>query len=140
MSCLYVVEQGSKIKHIEGQFVLEVKVGEDRIIPDETLESISIFGNSVLTTQAIKACLEKDINVSFLSTKGKYFGRLLSNTSTNPDRLKAQVYLSDNAEECLKIDKYFKDGDNIRIYRLQEYEEVKVYGTRNYADEEIIVI
>lgn len=39
-----------------------------------------------------------------------------------------------------KIDKYFKDGDNIRIYRLQEYEEVKVYGTRNYADEEIIVI
>ena len=39
-----------------------------------------------------------------------------------------------------KIDKYYKDGDNIRIYRLQEYEEVKVYGTRNYADEEIIVI
>ena len=39
-----------------------------------------------------------------------------------------------------KIDKYFKDGDNIRIYRLQEYEEVKVYGTRNYANEEIIVI
>ena len=82
MSCLYVVEQGSKIKHIEGQFVLEVKGGEDRIIPDETLESISIFGNSVLTTQAITACLEKDINVSFLSTKGKYFGRLLSNTRT----------------------------------------------------------
>lgn len=37
MSCLYVVEQGSKIKHIEGQFVLEVKGGEDRIIPDEAL-------------------------------------------------------------------------------------------------------
>lgn len=105
MSCLYVVEQGSKIKHIEGQFVLKVKGGEDRIIPDETLESISIFGNSVLTTQAIKACLEKDINVSFLSTKGKYFGRLLSNTSTNPDRLKAQVYLSDNTDECLKFGK-----------------------------------
>lgn len=119
MSYLYVVEQGSKIKHIEGQFVLEVKDGEDRVIPDETLERISIFCNSVLTTQATKACLEKDINVSFLSTKGKNFGRLLSNTSTNPDRLKAQVYLSDNAEECLKIDKYYKDGDNIRIYRLQ---------------------
>jgi len=39
MSYLYVVEQGSKIKHIEGQFVLEVKDGEDRVIPDETLES-----------------------------------------------------------------------------------------------------
>ena len=39
-----------------------------------------------------------------------------------------------------KLDKYYRDDDNIRIYRLQEYEEVKVYGTRNYADEEIIVI
>lgn len=105
MSCLYVVEQGSKIKHIGGQFILEVKEGENRVVPDEILESISIFGNSVLTTQAIKACLEKNINVSFLSTKGKYFGKLMSNTATNPDRLKAQAYLSDNIDECLKFAK-----------------------------------
>jgi len=105
MSCLYVVEQGSKIKHIGGQFILEVKDGENRVVPDEILESISIFGNSVLTTQAIKACLEKNINVSFLSTKGRYFGKLMSNTATNPDRLKAQAYLSDNIDQCLKFAK-----------------------------------
>ena len=39
-----------------------------------------------------------------------------------------------------KLDKYYRDDDNIRIYRLQEYEEVKVYGTEDYSDEEVIVI
>ena len=38
-----------------------------------------------------------------------------------------------------KLDKYYRD-DNIRIYRLQEYEEVKVYGTEDYSAEEVIVI
>ena len=39
MSCLYVVEQGSKIKHIGGQFILEVKDGEYRVVPDEILKA-----------------------------------------------------------------------------------------------------
>ena len=39
MSCLYVVEQGSKIKHIVGQFILEVKDGEYRVVPDEILKA-----------------------------------------------------------------------------------------------------
>ena len=39
-----------------------------------------------------------------------------------------------------KLDKYYRDDDNIRIYRLQEYEEVKVYGTEDYSAEEVIVI
>ncbi|ESL02974.1 CRISPR-associated protein Cas2 [Catonella morbi ATCC 51271] len=39
-----------------------------------------------------------------------------------------------------KIEKFYRDSDNIRIYRLQEYEEVRVYGTEDYSAEEVIVI
>ena len=39
-----------------------------------------------------------------------------------------------------KIEKFYRDSENIRIYRLQEYEEVRVYGTEDYSAEEVIVI
>lgn len=39
-----------------------------------------------------------------------------------------------------KIEKFYRDSDNIRIYRLQEYEEVRVYGNEDYSAEEVIVI
>jgi len=39
-----------------------------------------------------------------------------------------------------KIEKFYRDGDNIRIYKLQEYEEVRVYGVEDYSAEEVIVI
>lgn len=39
-----------------------------------------------------------------------------------------------------KIEKFYRDSDNIMIYRLQEYEEVRVYGTEDYSAEEVIVI
>ena len=39
-----------------------------------------------------------------------------------------------------KIEKFYRDGDNKRIYKLQEYEEVRVYGVEDYSAEEVIVI
>lgn len=103
MSCLYITEQGSIIRAEKGKFIVECKKDILRTIPDETLESIVIFGNTQLSTAAIQKCLEKGIKVSFLSTKGLYFGRLESTGFVNAARLKKQIYLSDNMQQVVEF-------------------------------------
>lgn len=96
MSCIYVTEQGSKMSVREGKFVIECKDGMRREIPEEIVESIMVFGNIEVTYGAQKKILEKGISMSFLSTRGRYFGRLHSTSHVSGERLKKQVYLSDD--------------------------------------------
>lgn len=105
MSCLYVVEQGSKILFDNNQFVVEQVDGSKKFLPGEILESIMIFGNVHMTISVFQRCLRKGIRVSFLSSKGHYFGRLESTSFTNPMRIKKQVYLSDSNEQTLLFSK-----------------------------------
>ena len=105
MSCLYISEQGVRVTVGEGKFIVESKNGMRTYVPQETLESIMIFGSVRMETAAQKACLERGIRVSFLSTRGRYYGRLESTSHTNPGRLKKQVYLSDQQGKCLELGK-----------------------------------
>ncbi len=105
MSCLYVTEQGSRISVEQGKVVVECKDGMRRLIPEQTLESIVIFGNVLLTLPAQKTCLEKGISVTMLSTGGHYFGRLVSTSHVNARRLKKQIYLSDDPDQTLLLGK-----------------------------------
>lgn len=105
MSCLYVTEQGAKITVEQGKMVVECKDGMRRLIPEQTLESIVIFGNVMLSLPAQKECLENGISVTMLSTGGHYFGRLVSTSHMNARRLKTQIYLSDDPEQTLLLGK-----------------------------------
>ena len=51
------------------------------------------------------ALLERGISTSLLSTRGNYFGRLVNTSAVNAERLKRQVYLSDDMEQCLAFAK-----------------------------------
>lgn len=110
MSCMYVAEQGSKIINENGKFIVECKDGMRRIIPEATLESIVIFGNSVLTLPAQKKCLSNGIDVSLFGRRGHYFGRMVSTGHVNVRRFKNQVYISDNEKEKLKFAKLILDA------------------------------
>lgn len=101
MSCMYVTKQGSEISVREGQFIVTCKNGMKRMVPEEVLESIIIFGNVQLTSSALQHCLSRGINVSLLSTKGRYFGRLISTSAVKAERLKKQVYISDDETKVL---------------------------------------
>lgn len=103
MSCLYVTEQGAKVNVGQGSFIVECKDGSRRMIPQETLESIMILGNTSMTTACMKECMQRGIKVTFLSSNGRYFGRLESTSHTNAMRLKNQVYLSDNFDFTLQF-------------------------------------
>lgn len=105
MSFVYVTEDGSKIG-INGGFITVLHENNDIIkIPKETVEGISIFGNSQVTTQCMKFCLKKGIRISFFSKIGSYFGCLLSTSHVNVGRLKQQVFLSEDESFCVELSK-----------------------------------
>lgn len=122
MACLYVTEQGSSLTVSGDKIVVKCKSGLERLLPVEIVESIMIFGTVLMTTQAIKVCLEKKISVTFLSTKGGYFGRLESTTGYNGERLKKQVYLSDDPQSCLEFSgKVLKAKVHNQLILLRRY-------------------
>lgn len=107
MSCLYVMEYGVKISLGQGTVDLIGRDDSKRMIPIETLESIVIFGNITMSSTCMRECLRRGINVTFLSKRGRYFGRLVSTSHGNSERLKNQIYLSDNIEFTLEFTKKF---------------------------------
>ena len=105
MSFVYVVEDGSKMSIDGGCLKITYKSGEVSKMPKETVEAISIFGNSQMSTQCTKFCLEKGIRVSYFSKNGSYFGCLLSTGHVNIKRLKKQIFLSEDKDFCVKLSK-----------------------------------
>ena len=105
MSCVYVTEQGANVSVGEGKLIIECKNNQKRYIPIETVESLVVFGNIHISLGAHKALLERGVNTSILSTRGRYYGRLINTSSINAERFKRQVYLSDNREQCLVFTK-----------------------------------
>lgn len=105
MACMYVTEQGSKLSFRNGKFIVDCRNGMKRMIPAELLESAVLFGRVEMTSGFLKQCLARGVSVSMLSSGGHYFGRLESTSHTNADRLKSQVYLSDDPEQTLTFAK-----------------------------------
>lgn len=101
------------------------------MIPEEVLESILIFGNVQFTPAAIQHCLSKGISVSFLSTKGRYFGRLISTSSVNADRLKRQIYLSDDDNKAVVFaQKSLSAKVHNQVVLLRRYARYSVNGDK----------
>lgn len=80
MSTLYITTQGSNVQKRSGQFL--VCKGADIIqnVPETQIHQIVLVGNINLSTPAVSFCLEKDIEVVYLSQGGKFKGRLVGNS------------------------------------------------------------
>lgn len=78
MKTLYVSQQGCYLS-LRQEAIL-IKRGN--LLLDEVqlplLEQILIFGKSQVTTQVIRACLQRDIAIAYLSRMGRCYGRILS--------------------------------------------------------------
>ena len=105
MSFLYIVDNGSEVAISGGTFVITKKNNEITKVPKETIEGISIFGNSYMTTPATKYCLSKGIRVSFFSKTGSYYGCLMSPGHVNVGRVRNQVHLTEDEDFSLAFSK-----------------------------------
>lgn len=96
MAHLYLTDSGSVLGVDGGRYVIKQKNELIRSIPKESIESISIFGNSTITTPCIQSILISRTPVCFFSSKGKYFGRLHGIESEKITLLKNQFEAFDN--------------------------------------------
>ncbi len=78
MKTLYVSQQGCYVNLDQETLLVKQK---DQILAQvqlPLLEQVLIFGKSQITTQAIRACLWRNIPVAYLSRMGYCYGRLMS--------------------------------------------------------------
>jgi len=77
MSVLYLTEQGSSIKKTGRRLIVEKDGNKLLDLPLIKLNTILIYGNVQISTQAMAILFNEGIDVSFLNMRGKLKGRLL---------------------------------------------------------------
>lgn len=95
MGFLYVNESGAVIGVEGNRCTVKYKGGMKKLIPIESLEGITILGQSQVTTQCLEECMARGISLSYFSKGGKYFGRLHSTGHVNTARQRKQCALYD---------------------------------------------
>lgn len=76
MSVVYVTTQGATVQRRSGQLVVFKESNILQNVPETYVEQIVLFGNAHLTTPVVAFCLEKGVDVAFLSVGGNFRGRL----------------------------------------------------------------
>ncbi len=122
MSTIYITKQGSSVYKRSGQIV--VRKGEQILqnIPETHVKQIILVGNINLSTPTISFCLEKDIEVVFLSQGGKFKGRLNGDTSRSVEVRRKQYDRILDKDFCLRQAKAFVSGkvkNQIALIRRQ---------------------
>lgn len=92
---VHVIQPGSTIRKSAGTFVLQDKDGNVKEFPSESLGSITIHGNSQITTQAIHLAALKGIHIHWMTAGGKYIGSLTQAAGGTQRRLRQYRALSD---------------------------------------------
>jgi CRISPR-associated protein Cas1 len=83
MNTLYIEDNGLMLKRISNRIILKKdgKVKEE--IPLLDLKRILIFGNNQISTELMRHLASKGIEVAFLSTRGKFYFRLVPEMTMN---------------------------------------------------------
>ena len=76
MAILYITQQGAVLHKSGNQIIVKKERDVLQEIPIVQLDEVVIFGNGHITTPTMGYLLGKNIPVSFLSSQGKYKGKL----------------------------------------------------------------
>jgi CRISP-associated protein Cas1 len=105
MKTVYIAEQGCYVSL--KQETLQIKQGKTvlQTVTLPLIEQVLVFGQSQVTTQALRACLQRQIPVVYLSRMGHCYGRLLPVERRYPRLVPLQHQMSE--AERLKLARLF---------------------------------
>ena len=110
MAILYITQQGA-VLHKSGNQVIVKKDGDVlQEIPIIQLDEVVIFGNGHITTPAMGYLLNENIPVAFLSSRGKYRGRLQPRYARDTVIRQRQYAVAADPQQCLTLAKCFIRG------------------------------
>lgn len=100
---LYVQEQGAKISLSGEELIVRSRKGDSTRARLPNISQVSLFGNVQISTQALRAILERGVSVSLLSTGGWFYGRATGVESKNVELRVAQHRAMAEPETCLQL-------------------------------------
>ncbi len=103
MSWIYVTEAGARLGLREGRYVISREHEVLAEVPSEIVEGVTVIDAVQVSSRAIVDFLERDIPVTWLSTTGKFFGRLQSTSAQDMSRVKEQFARAEDAAFCLDL-------------------------------------
>ncbi|RLC71522.1 MAG: CRISPR-associated endonuclease Cas1 [Chloroflexi bacterium] len=103
MGALYLTEQGSVLRRT-GERLVVTKDGQRlQEVPIIHVEQVVVMGNVQLTTPAVALLLQKDVDVVFLSSYGKFRGRLMTTGSKFAELRHRQLQMMSEEARCLSL-------------------------------------
>lgn len=110
MTSVYVKEQGARIGRRGERLVVSKEGAVLKEFPLAQVDQVVLLGNVQLTTQATATLLERDIDVVFLSSYGKYRGRLAGAGSKRARLRQRQLQLLGDETFNLKLAQAIVEG------------------------------
>lgn len=98
MSIIYIQEQGAYLRKQGGRFAV---MRHDEVllsVPEAVVERVVIFGNVQISSQVVRECLDRGIEIVYLSMNGKYYGMLEPGYPKNVFMRVKQYHLYSDAE------------------------------------------
>jgi CRISPR-associated protein Cas1 len=132
MAVLYVTEQGASIRKVSKRLLIVKDEQILQVARAHEIERVLLFGNIQITTQAMAFLLDEGIETSFLSSQGRFRGRLTPADSKNvPLRIaQYQRYLDENfrlSMACRIVLSKIKNGRSLLLKYGQNHPEVNLY-------------
>ena len=103
MSWIYVTEAGARLGLREGRYVISREHEVLAEVPREIVEGVTVIDAVQVSSRAIVDFLQRGIPVTWLSTTGKFFGRLESTSAQDMSRVKEQFARAEDAAFCLDL-------------------------------------
>lgn len=128
---LYVQEQGARIG-LEGERIVVTGRKGDKLearLPNTS--QICLLGNVQISTQALRALLERDIPVAFFTSGGWYQGRAIGFEPKNIELRLAQFRAADDVERCLVF---------ARTFIVAKIKNCRTMLRRNHASPDAVVL
>ncbi|MBB5335493.1 CRISPR-associated endonuclease Cas1 [Pectinatus brassicae] len=97
MSFAYITEEGARIQKKGDKFVVGRNLETIMEIPAEILEGLVLIESVQVSSQAMVAFLQQGIPVTWISSMGKFFGRLESTQHVNVAKHRQQMLMQDTS-------------------------------------------
>ena len=129
MAILYLTQQGAMLHKYGNRIVVRKDGAALQEIPIAKLDEVVIFGNGHITTPAMGYLLHKNIPVSFLSSRGKYRGKLQPEYAKDARIRQRQYAAASDPRQCLELAKGFVRGkltNSLRFCKRQRARHAEV--------------
>lgn len=106
MTSIYVTEPGALLSKAGNKLIIsKSKEAPIKDFPIEKIDSIVMINSANISSQLAVELLERDITLTWISNKGKFYGRLEPTRAVNIERQITQFYLADDKEFSFEISK-----------------------------------